>query len=381
MKTYDHFRPYTFFGICFAFVFFCSFFLVPVMAASEDVEAVLAQLSTLQNNDIDAEWPPDIEANEALVEELLLSYQDLTDEQRAELSAVQTRELNAYFVTLYEVQGKDVDDLEDLMAQAPLATNSTASSASSAASSSANSTPASSAALPSTSTAPDSTSVPSSAPESLPAAVAEDNHSNTALPSLASFSFLQASSSEGPFAFFASVTLGQTIFFCSLVLVALLFLKFLWTLVSLGPPPGSFRKKHRERKKQKKAEKEFQDVLFEPDSPLDEGDDAFSEENMIDVKGAFNTEDLQAIDALITEKKTIQPPLDPVLSGNTQLPATLSEELISPVHLPGSTLADLPSAVDKNSTTLPKLGDARTGRPARMPFSQGDAYDLDAIDD
>ena len=59
-------------------------FTLPAHAASEEVEEVLALLSTLQGANIDPNWQPDITQNEAMVTALLTAYGSLSDQQRAE---------------------------------------------------------------------------------------------------------------------------------------------------------------------------------------------------------------------------------------------------------------------------------------------------------
>ncbi len=368
--------------LCCLFVFSARTF-----AASADVEALLSQLSALQNSDIDPAWLPDIEANEALVEALLQDYESLSRTEKEELTTSQMQDLRAYFVALYEVQGRDEDDLNALLEEestsdtaAPaisVSTSSTSTPSSSevetASSSVNNTTPSAQSEIQ-----PQSEETRTSSSASASLAVVETTTQNNTTPPLFSLSFLQSFSNESPYAFFASVTFGQSLFFISIALILLLIIRFAVSIVTLGPPPGSLRYKRKEQKKQRKiAQNEEEEILetfgtFDVDAPLP------PDTPLITVKDEFPTQDMEAIDRLIatTEEKATPKPMPPI--ENPIVPS-IPPGVVLPQ--PSAPTASHEKSREKTSPALPKLGDARTGRPTRMPFSQGDAFDLDAIDD
>ncbi len=92
---------------------------MPALAASQEVEEVIAQLERMQQVDINPAWPPDIEANEALVQQMLDDYLQCTDQQRAEFTQEQQDDLRAYFTVLYDIQGRNVGEVDLLFTQEP----------------------------------------------------------------------------------------------------------------------------------------------------------------------------------------------------------------------------------------------------------------------
>lgn len=131
---------------------------VPALAASQQVEDVLALLARLQRVDINPEWLPDIEKNEQTVQQLLDLYMECTPEEKAEFTKQQNDDLRAYFEALYTVQGKDVAGVDALFGAAG------GSSSSPPASSSESEAPASS----SSSSPPQSSSAPADSSQSVP---------------------------------------------------------------------------------------------------------------------------------------------------------------------------------------------------------------------
>lgn len=137
-------------------------FTLPAFAETP-VEDLLTQLTRLQRSDIDPDWLPDIQANEALVQRLLDSYVALTDDEKAQLTTLQKADLRAYFEALYQVQGRAAEEVDALFAlpvpppsQPPVSSRPPASSAPSASSAVDSSVPAQ----------PPDSSLPASAPAS-----------------------------------------------------------------------------------------------------------------------------------------------------------------------------------------------------------------------
>ncbi len=356
---------------------FSSTVLATSLATSSDVEALLDQLSVLQNNNIEHTWPPDIEANEDLVQDMLLAYQELSTAEKEELTRAQNTELMAYFTTLYEIQGRDASELEAFLEEEvnsaadtsvsshPITSSSSALSVSPA--------PAAEGTTNSLEPAP-ATITPSSAP---PLSSSSLDRTNAMPDGNLTFSFLPSFFEQNPFAFFASFSFGQLLFVLCLVFLGFLLLRFFFSLASIGPPPGSKRQKWLDKKKQNKDENTSLQNDWQPDSPEIEHD--IAKEPTITVKGAFNEKDIVAIDHLMKEE-----PLP--LEKNTLSTEVLEDEDTLPIAEPTRIDTPLPSSntsdeKSNNNSSIPRLGEARTGRPARMPFSQGDAFDLDAIDE
>lgn len=97
-----------------AMVLALAVFALPVLAASENAQAVLDQLAMLRRADISPEWPPDVQHNEAHVQQLLDLYLACDAEERAEFTAEENAGLRAYFETLYSIQGRNTADVDAL---------------------------------------------------------------------------------------------------------------------------------------------------------------------------------------------------------------------------------------------------------------------------
>lgn len=136
-------------------------------AAGDNVQSVLDLLNTLQRADIDPAWLPDIAANESSVQRLLDAYLRCSEEERATFTDAQANSLRAYFEALYAVQGRDVAELDALLA-GNTASSSPASSSASPSSAVSSSAPSSSS--PAASSAPAGSSSLSSAVSSASAA-------------------------------------------------------------------------------------------------------------------------------------------------------------------------------------------------------------------
>lgn len=201
-------------------------FALPAFAASERVEAVQVRLATLKGSDINPDWLPDIRANEANVQQLLTLYTACTDEEKKEFTSEELTDLRAYFVALYQVQGKDVAGVDALF---------TTSGAGASSGGSASSTSATS-----EEEAPSSAAISSSEASPPPSSSRSSVASISASASMPAVSAPPAgTSSNGWLGFFGNGTLGAAILIVLLVLAGLIFLRFLASLRAAGRLPRS----------------------------------------------------------------------------------------------------------------------------------------------
>ncbi len=226
---------------------------LPVLALSENAQAVVTRLETMQQANIDPAWTPDIEANQTAVQELLDLYKKCSPAERAEFTPEQNSGLRAYFDALYNVQGKDKAELDDLFAGRSVASSAPASSASAAASSSSlASSAASSSASSSSASASSQAAASSSSQSGSSGAVAS---SGSAPSSQAGSDAGQASSAAGgdsssgvpgaaygpqvpsgggPFGFLGSKAISALLLVVICVLAAAVFVRFLVSLRAAG---------------------------------------------------------------------------------------------------------------------------------------------------
>ena len=226
---------------------------LPVLALSENAQAVVTRLETMQQANIDPAWTPDIEANQAAVQELLDLYKKCSPAERAEFTPEQNSGLRAYFDALYDVQGKDKAELDDLFAGRSVASAAPASSSppsapSSSSSSSASSQPAvssssqsgSSVAAASSGSQPDASAAtetqsapPSSAgSDAGQASSAAGGESSSGVPGAAYGP--QVPGVGGPFGFLGSKAISALLLAVICVLAAAVFVRFLVSLRAAG---------------------------------------------------------------------------------------------------------------------------------------------------
>ena len=173
-------------------------FAIPVLAASANVEDALSRLASLQNAHIDPDWQPDVKANQSAVEGLLSAYKKCTTSERSTFTTQQIQDMQAYFTTLYKVQGKDPKDVSALFSEKESSSTSksssskAASSSKSASSTSASKTAGISKAVSSSKAASSSKAISSSQSTSISKATS----SSTAVSSSAAISSTGSSSSQ-----------------------------------------------------------------------------------------------------------------------------------------------------------------------------------------
>ncbi len=411
--------------------------LVVQAAPSPPVQAVLGQLSTLQNAHIDPAWPPDIEANKALVQALLDDYKALTASQRAELTSAQNSDLRAYFEALYKLEGKGTAALDSLFAGGAAAgsssssrsqssssssshsqsssssssrsQNATSSSSSSSSSSSkaASAPPASSA---SASSAPASSTVsansgagapvsslpaqtgPSSSPPPSSAHSAAAAGSSRALPSPVAAAFPpQLPGSGGSLSLLGSAAFGQFLLVLITGLLAFLVLRFLFAMRAAGPAPDTKAYQRAQRKLQARQAAGVDAAL--PHAATLNPDFEMAEE----LTPAERRAQKRALRAQRRASHTPPPVAEPLPPTNAE--SWASQKPINPAEMDAIArmfsapskagpqdaanplgIVSAPEAESTPAAPKPKKT-TRTGRPRRMRFSQGDAHDIDAIDD
>ncbi len=205
------------------------------LALSENAGAVVDRLETMQQANIDPAWTPDIEANQAAVQELLDLYIACSPAERAEFTPQQNTDLRAYFDALYEVQGRDTKELDELFAGRSAASSSAASSSSSsAAASSSDETNGSSSSA--TSGNDSSASGESSASAAAGSSASGGTSSSQAASSAVSGSVPKASfepqvpKSEGAFGFLGAKAVSAVLLVVAGLVAILLFVRFLMSI-------------------------------------------------------------------------------------------------------------------------------------------------------
>ena len=410
-------------------------FTLPVRAASEEVEEVLALLATLQGANIDPDWQPDITQNEAMVTSLLTAYGSLSDQQRAELTSSQNADLRAYFEALYAAQGRSPSAVDSLFTQAASPSSSRVTSAAPSRSTAASSRAASSQAASSAASTAYSQVTSAASSQNTPAAVSAISGSDLSSSAEASSavsedttgsqaSFLpQIPTTTGFFSFMGSAAFGWVLFLCLGVLVLFSFLRFLFAVRSAGPAPGTkaaqraLQKAHSEEDDATGPQEALpaQDMLQE--EPLTRAERRAERRALRQQERAEKREEKKALKAarqhfdeplsLEDPFETTPPPpateeeekkkpwtnpkpidtsdMDAIARLFSGSPSPSSGEDTPPAeNNPGASPGDTDTSGDKpdpSSENASSKKGARTGRPGRMRFSQGDAHDIDAIDD
>ncbi len=229
---------------------------LPVFASDVQTEEVLDQLNTLLNANIDYEWLPDIQANEAVVERLLDAYMECSDAQKESFTRQQNEDLHAYFTALYTVQDRDVEDVDALFETGQDASSSQGTSSSedeedsqpavSSEISSSQVSGTSDESAPSSDTS-DVSAVAAVSEESqssearLPGSVAQPAASEdvTVIPQVANSP--QSPESGGWAAFFGNNRIGTIVLFTLLGLALIFILRFLASLRKAGKVPQNLK--------------------------------------------------------------------------------------------------------------------------------------------
>ena len=239
---------------CFLALVVLLFSALPGLAASEATQDVLNKLSHLQRVHIDPGWLPDIRTNQNAVQALLDSYLALDGEQRQELSADDRTALRGYFEALYEVQGKDRNEVAALFEDATAAQDDPAAVPSAPPEDPGSSLPASVAesSAPASSPAPESVSLAVSSAATPAASEAEPG----SLP--AAVEPPQTPDGGGWLGFFGNRTLGTALLMILVLLAVLLFVRFLVAL----------RKASKESDRQAPVDARAQEMFGKTTTPL-----------------------------------------------------------------------------------------------------------------
>lgn len=83
---------------------------MPAAAAADPV----AMLQSLQARQVSAEWNPDVEANREQVTQMLAAVKTLAEKELEAISEADQTAMTAYFKTLYQIDGKDMAELDTL---------------------------------------------------------------------------------------------------------------------------------------------------------------------------------------------------------------------------------------------------------------------------
>lgn len=424
-------------------------FMLPVLAASANVEEVVGQLEALQRANIDPAWPPDVRANEQPVQALLNAYLLCSKAERKEFTSQQNKDLRAYFEALYALQGKDPERVDDIFAgkvaapvqSAPLPSSAQSASVSSAASSGAVS---SSAAAVSSSSA----SFPASSPAG---SVAASGSSGLVAAAGSASVAANASSSAVVLAPVSQATapdVSRTVFLpqvprdtgflgnagmSSLLLIAIgallfiLFVRYLAALHAVGrskrldknalmvkrelygenynpetdpdlteedftsaaqrktqakAEKDALRKERQEEKELRRRLKQARGQNADENTGAAIGDDPFAGSSKADFA-----------DPLPTKERRKESPGELPKAGTAKMGGKAPVSPSPSVTLTGfsaSAQTPAPGEAAKPKTTRAQGGksqfNTRTERPKgrpqkKLPFNQGDAHDLDAIDD
>lgn len=354
-----------------------------VQAAQADVDEAVAMLAALRGSDVDAEWPPDVEANTARVETMLAAVQRCTPAERAAMDAPTQEGMLAYFRTLYGVQGRNTAELDSLFSGtgAPAVDSS--------------SQPASSQPMQSSSTPEDDSSqAASSKPDSSPAASSSGSSSRpvpSASGALPGTTHPPQTTGGGGFAaFFGNNILASLLIIVLALLIVLVFFRFLAAqraanrqaaataeratredapetpavavpFVLNQPAHEETPREARRRKRQerKNARRTPEDTAFDEPVP----DDAHL--------WATTPEESSIWDTPLTVDTAPQ---------TTPAEEAILEESFASEEPGGAALKPItPPTTEENPGRKHKA--KRTGRPGRMPFRVGDVGDIDGIDD
>lgn len=351
----------------------------PAQAAGENAAAVASRLRQLQNAHIDPAWPPDIEANAARVEALLQDFQNLTPEEREELTSEQLEDLRAYFATLYSIQGKAESEVDALFAPADASVPSSESISASE--------PAPASSLP-------------VVPPPAPIKPASEADLSASVPAPVS-----QPQQEGWLNLFGNMGFGSMMLFILILLAISLFVRFLLALrqnKQEGSPQedvtaqelfgDSYTQPPEEAKPVAPPQRINPPLLLdEPEKPQEPvpvhnqpprytpapakglGSGGWSkspQEEAPPPRSAATTSEAQqtAWDLLMGEQPSKKEPAWPETGEK--------EEPLQPLPEIGSN-PDRQNPISMRSFSPPP----RTGRPNKMPFRQGDPDDLDAIDE
>lgn len=386
------------FGFVFSFLLLAALPIQAMATATTStpdtaVQDVVAQLGTLQRAHIDPAWPPDVEANQALVQALLTSFTALTPAQRSQLTSSQNDDLLAYFSALYRAQGKSASAAAALFEGDGRSQGSSSSSSShSASGSSSSSKPVSSQNTSASGVRASSANPSSSLPSAFSAPAATASSSPSVFSGLPTAAFPpQVPGSGGPFSFLGSAAFGQLLTVLLVALLAFLVLRFLFAMRAAGPAPDTRRAQRTQRKNQPQQNEDAALLAALPHTEALHPDFQLSEA----LTPAERRTQKRRLRAQKKQKhpSTTAAHLTTPLSPESPLVETgwASHKPINPAEMDAIAemfTAPTPQDIHKNPLgivlspeSLPKNKGARTGKPGRIRFSQGDPRDLDAIDD
>lgn len=373
------------------FLLFAVVFSAPILAASQNVSDVLAQLNTLIRVDIDPAWTPDVEANTTHIESMLVAYKKCTPTEKKEFTTEQNKQLKAYFSALYKVQGKSTAEIDTLFSATAItnskstivsATSSKIVSSTSAKSSISSTSSTSSASSTSPRSKTPSASVVSAAPVSLTSKASTSlNEANSgAVPSSSTIfsGILPVSASSSPEIsqkivtdirsestavaplnveypkgggnLFGNAAMGSTLLVLLFIFSLLVFFRFIAALRKAGKPSESALAQ--DLRAQELFGEIYEDEIGLPDDAID----SLHNKNPLS-KLHQNTK-----------------PSDQTIQKSGQ-----ASTIDSPIRSTGK--SPIISLVIPKVNRAMKNPAPPDGKPARMPYSFGHPDDLDGIDD
>lgn len=373
---------------------------MPVLAASENTEAVLEQLGVLQRADISPDWQPDVRANEQHVQRLLDLYLACSATERQEFSAQQTADLKAYFTALYAVQGKSTADVDALFETG---------GASSPASSSAPSSGSGPSSSQVDSSAPVPSSLPQSQADSSAGAASSSAGASQAAPSSSSEAVVSgvASGSEaggtaaggdlslpaatyppqspgggGWFALFGNRALGIGVLLVLAALVVFLFVRFIFALRKARKIPKD--EEAAAVRAQELFGEDYEEKLKEddidPQALLDRLPEA--EEEKPGETPATSEPASKAVNAREIADRILGTGAEAAANDLPDVGAERKRPARRPRPVkPPPVVLDEPEAAQPPVTLRSFSGPVPNGKPGKMTFRQGDPNDIDAIDE